>query len=311
MRPPGPFEIGIILFTVLLFFLIAGLVSSKPSKKRRDENYEDDVFFCDNCDTKIDKEDKCCRGCGEALEDASDTSEIISNGQDEDGFFCDNCGDKIYKDDKYCKSCGLELEDDLDAPEDISIEQDDKLYEKFRTEFENDSDIHKNVPVGQVKMEIGKHCGWPDIIGQIFRVLEFDRAGTTIGPDDNVKAKSLFKPYGYLIVESPIFNQPSKLPIVHRDDFILASRAFDDPNWTNLSEDWELLVTYVPKQKLPGGAIGVHHGLHYVVTPLGTLERYYDFDDGAYMANPMPEKLFGTLAWDGLLRVQVNINPDI
>jgi len=37
----------------------------------------------------------------------------------------------------------------------------------------------------------------------------------------SVKAKSRFKPYGYLLVESPIFNQPAKLPIVHRDDFIL------------------------------------------------------------------------------------------
>ena len=49
--------------------------------------------------------------------------------------------------------------------------------------------------------EIGRDVAWIDVIRQVFRVIEFDRAETTIGPGDTVKAKSRFKPYGYLLVE--------------------------------------------------------------------------------------------------------------
>lgn len=160
-------------------------------------------------------------------------------------------------------------------------------------------------------LEIGRDCEWTDIIGQAFRVLEFDRAGTIILPADKVKAKSLFKPYGYLLVQSPILNQPVRLPIVHRDDFLLAASVFDDPQWLAVTEEQELLLTYVPKRKLPKGMAGTSHALHYVITPRGTLDRYYEVGNGAHMANPAPEKIFGTLVWDGLLRVQVNPDPSI
>lgn len=158
-------------------------------------------------------------------------------------------------------------------------------------------------------LEVGRDCEWTDVIGQVFHVLEFDRAGTIIR-DNEVKAKSLFKPYGYLIVESPILNQPARLPIVHRDDFILAAKVFDEPQWLGVIKEQELLVTYVPKHKLPKGMAGVWHALHYVITPRGTLDRYYgQYFISVPMANPAPEKIFGTLRWDGLLRVQVNPDP--
>jgi len=157
--------------------------------------------------------------------------------------------------------------------------------------------------------EIGKDIGWAEIIGHAFHVLEFDRAGTKIGPGNKVKEKGFFKPYGYLLVESPILNQPVRLPIVHRDDFLLADSVFDEPKWFQVIQEEELLVTYVPKHKLPGGAIGTSHGLHYVITPKGTLEKYYMAGNDVHMENPEPEKLFGTLAWDGEIRVQVNNNP--
>jgi len=160
-------------------------------------------------------------------------------------------------------------------------------------------------------LEIGRDCEWTDIIGQVFRVLEFDRAGTIILPGDKVKAKSLFKPYGYLLVESPILNQPVRLPIVHRDDFLLAASVFDEPQWLEAIKEQELLVTYVPKRKLPKGMAGTSHALHYVMTPRGTLNRYYEVGNGVHMANPAPEKIVGTLVWDGLLRVQVNPDPKI
>jgi hypothetical protein len=160
-------------------------------------------------------------------------------------------------------------------------------------------------------MEIGRDCEWTDVIGQVFRVLEFDRAGTVILSGEKVKAKSLFKPYGYLLVESPILNQPVRLPIVHRDDFLLAASVFDESQWLEVIKGQELLVTYIPKHKLSRGMAGIFHALHYVITPRGTLDRYYEVGNDMHMANPAPEKIFGTLVWDGLLRVQANPDPKI
>jgi hypothetical protein len=159
-------------------------------------------------------------------------------------------------------------------------------------------------------LEVGRDCEWTDIIGQVFHVLEFDTAGTIIR-GNKVKAKSLFKPYGYLLVESPILNQPVRLPIVHRDDFLLAVSVFDEPQWLEVIKEQELLVTYVPKRKLPKGKAGTSHALHYVITPRGTLDRYYEVGNSMHIANPAAEKIFGTLVWDGLLRVQVNSDPEI
>jgi hypothetical protein len=158
-------------------------------------------------------------------------------------------------------------------------------------------------------MEIGRDCKWTDIIAQVFHILEFDRAGTKITTDGKVKSKSIFKPYGYLLVESPIFNLPAKLPIVHRDDFLLASSVFDEPRLLEVIKESELLVTYLPEHKLPGGAVGTAHGLHYVIVPMGTLKRYYDFNNDFHMSHPAPEKIFGNISWHGEIKVKVNPEP--
>ena len=77
--------------------------------------------------------------------------------------------------------------------------------------------------------EIGKEISWADIVNHTFRVLDFDRNGTTIDENNQVKAKSRFQPYGYLLAESPILNNRVRLPIIHRDDFLLAASVFDEP----------------------------------------------------------------------------------
>ena len=159
--------------------------------------------------------------------------------------------------------------------------------------------------------EIGRQIQWTDIIRHVFRVLEFDRAGTVIGPGDTVKASSAFQPYGYLLVESPILNQRARLPIVHRDDFLLAASVFDEPQLAPAVKEEELLVTYIPKHKLPGGLAGISHALHYVLTPRGTLDRYYEVRGDLHMAKPAPEKLFGSFVWGGEIRVQVNAHPNL
>lgn len=158
--------------------------------------------------------------------------------------------------------------------------------------------------------EIGIHISWADIVRQVFRVLEFDKAGTTTGPNDQLHASTADKPYGYLLVMSPILNQPVRLPTIHRDDFLLASSVFDEPRLAQQLDQVDLLVTYAPKRVLKDGRTGSpHHVLHYVLTPRGTLDRYYAVGNDIHMRKPNPEKLFGRFVYEGPIRVQVNQEP--
>ncbi|MEN6335596.1 MAG: hypothetical protein ABFE01_15200 [Phycisphaerales bacterium] len=168
-------------------------------------------------------------------------------------------------------------------------------------------DIDTMIPV------IGQHIQWSDIIGQVFRVREFDPGDTVLQADGQVSAKTLAQPYGYLLVESPILNQPAVLPICHRDDLFLASSAFDEPKMAQaVVEEAELLVTYLPQDVFPDGrAASLQHHLHYVVVPLGTLHRYYEVADAVHLAKPAPEKLFGSFMYEGELRVQANPDPHL
>ena len=156
--------------------------------------------------------------------------------------------------------------------------------------------------------EIGLDISWSHIVRHFFKVLEFDKAGTAIGPNDEVQALSESRPYGYLIVESPVLEEPTRLPIIHRDDFLLAASVYDEPKLVDLVDQEELLVTYAPKKVLPGGLSGdPSHVLHYVITPHGTLDRYYA--DQVHRLKPAPEKLLGSFAYDGEIKVQLNLQP--
>lgn len=169
------------------------------------------------------------------------------------------------------------------------------------------------IDVKDIVPEIGKEISWADIVNHAFRVIEFDRSDTTIDQNNQVKAKSSFKPYGYLLAESPILNQKVRIPIVHRDDFLLAASVFDEPKVAAVveAEELELLVTYAPKHLLPKGLSGsLHHVLHYVITPRGTLDSYYSKNNDMYMAKPAPQKLFGPFVYQGEIRVQVNSEPE-
>lgn len=158
--------------------------------------------------------------------------------------------------------------------------------------------------------EIGSEIAWTQIISQVFKVIDFNRNGTKIDENGKVVAKSMFKPYGYLIVESPILNMPVSLPIVHRDDFKLATIVFDDPLWLEKinNKEWDLLVTYIPKTKLPGGLCGSNHGLHYTIASSGKFEEYYSFSNDKHMSVPNPEKLFDNISWGGEIKIGMNIN---
>lgn len=160
--------------------------------------------------------------------------------------------------------------------------------------------------------EIGKDIAWSAILSMAFRVIDFDRNGTEITNSGKVKAKSQHKPYGYLLVDSPTLNQPVGLPIIHRDDFMLASSVFDDPDvvQANESQEREFLVTYRPEKKTKDGrSASPAHCLHYALVPNGTLVNYYSDDER--MARPEPELLFGRLKYSGAISVFMNTAPSI
>lgn len=219
------------------------------------------------------------------------------------------------KKNKSAKDLGL-------TPEEASLVQEDlrkgdhasaekriaEAQERLRKNLEEATgiDVKNMVP------DIGKEISWADVINHAFRVIEFDRNGTTIDQNNQVKAKSLTEPYGYLLAESPILNNKVRLPIIHRDDFLLAASVFDEPKLAPLVDEEELLVTYSPKHLLPGGLSGSpHHVLHYAITPRGTLDSYYSKDNDIYMSKPNPQKLFGPFIYEGEIKVQINSEPEL
>ncbi len=147
--------------------------------------------------------------------------------------------------------------------------------------------------------EVGKEIPWNSIINHAFRVLELDRSGTIVEPNGKIKKPSPFLPYGYLIMESPIFNVRVKLPIIHRLDLFLAASVFDNPLLSSaIQKDKELLTVYAPKRTdRQGKPLSGWHHLHYVIAPRGTLDNYYSKNNGIYMVKPEPQKLVGKFVY--------------
>lgn len=189
-----------------------------------------------------------------------------------------------------------------------AIEKITATQERYKKYFKEATGIDAK----NIVLEIGKEISWADIVNQAFRVLEFDRNGTTVNENSQVKAKSSFQPYGYLLAESPIMNNKVRIPIIHRDDFLLAASVFDEPKLATLVVDEELLATYSPKHILPKGLSGsIYHVMHYVIVPSGTLDSYYSINNDMHMANPEPQKLFGSFVYKGEIKVQINSEPKL
>lgn len=156
--------------------------------------------------------------------------------------------------------------------------------------------------------QIGAGISWISIINHALRVLEFDKTDTVIGANNQVIAKNQVKPYGYLLVESPILNNRARLPIIHRDDFLLAASIFDDSELAKLVTSKEFLVTYSPKILSTNGFSGSsHHVLHYAIVPSGTLSNYYARDEGKNCKEPEPQELFGPFVYEGEIKVQFSL----
>ena len=154
--------------------------------------------------------------------------------------------------------------------------------------------------------EIGQEFSWSEIVHHTFRIIDFDKDGTKIGPNNQVIAKSKSNSYGYLLVESPIIsNFKVRLPIIHKDDFLTATYMFDHPELGQLIMDKELLVTYAPKAMfLNGLPSSPHHVLHYVITPLRSLDSYYSINNNIHITEPNPQKLFGNFVYQGAIKLK-------
>ncbi|NCT93127.1 MAG: hypothetical protein GXC72_01780 [Chitinophagaceae bacterium] len=153
---------------------------------------------------------------------------------------------------------------------------------------------------------VGKDIKWTDIKNELFRVIDFDKTNTIIDEQGRVIATSKFKPYGFLTVEWPVIERLVKLPIVHKDDFLLAASVFDDPKFSEQLDKLELLVTYSPKDNDRNTSF--LHVLHYVITKSGTFNEYYKIHK-ATLLGLGPEHIFGSLIWEGELSVKINMTP--
>ena len=155
--------------------------------------------------------------------------------------------------------------------------------------------------------EIGKSISWRDSINMVFRIIDFDNNGTVIDSNGQVKAKSSFRPYGYLTVTNPNVHESYQMPIIHKDDYFLIEQYFNDPQYRKVVDEWEILVVYRPKEIVASGAAGIYHCLHYVITPKGTIVKFYQ-KYGQSPDEEVVEKLFNSFSW-GMVKVEVNENP--
>ena len=155
---------------------------------------------------------------------------------------------------------------------------------------------------------VGRDIKWEEINREVFRINEFDRNKTIIDNNGELHPKDNFNPYGFLIVEWPIIERRVKLPITHRDDFLLVSSIYDNPEICKEIEFNDFLVSYLPADKKENEYAAFLHVLHFILTPLGTLEKYYKKKQSTLLGYD-PECLFGAFSWEGELRVGINADP--
>lgn len=166
--------------------------------------------------------------------------------------------------------------------------------------------MRSNTTTVEFQSEIGRDIKWKNIYKHVFKIISFDRNGTAINSNGKVIKKGILKPYGFLVVECPILNNQTRLPIIHRDDFLLVSSIYDDPVWSNRLIDLDFLVTYFPKSILSNGhtSSGLHV-LHYLLTNKNKLKFFYE-NYPANFSSPKPELIFNEIKWEGEIGVQTN-----
>ncbi|MCK7516878.1 MAG: hypothetical protein MZV64_03720 [Ignavibacteriales bacterium] len=88
----------------------------------------------------------------------------------------------------------------------------------------------------------------------------------------------------------------------------MADSVFSDINFSEVIKSEDLLVIYRPRAETSNGRLGVYHGLHYVIAPGGTMNKYYE-KYGKATNTIVLESLFVKFSWDEI-RVQTNKKSD-
>ena len=108
------------------------------------------------------------------------------------------------------------------------------------------------------------------------KVVDLKKGIQRIDRFGNDLPKYSFEPYGYLIVQSPLFKDSIRLPIIHKDDFLIIESARKETIWKKFLQEHELLVTYCPKDITANGlSTSSYHVLHFAVVPNGILANLY------------------------------------
>lgn len=81
------------------------------------------------------------------------------------------------------------------------------------------------------------------------------------------------------------------------------------PILTEQLKKYDLLVTYIPKHKNPDGLAGITHALHFVITPFEAIDKFYKNLGERNETTTQLENLFGSIAWEGEIKVGVNLQP--
>ena len=96
-------------------------------------------------------------------------------------------------------------------------------------------------------------------------------------------------PYGVLVVESPILNEPAMMPTNHREEF----RNFLEFKPLIGDAEKELLVSYLPYRGFLGPLLRLFMPrLHLRIRQKGELERYYA--DDSHWRKPSARQAFFT-----------------
>ena len=134
---------------------------------------------------------------------------------------------------------------------------------------------------------VGQEIQWGQIEGDLFRVMRFTPMATAAGGKVTESVGRM--PYGLLKVESPILNQPARIPVNHRDEFLNLWDIYQDGD--GMKEGTELLVSYLPYRGFLGFLTRmIQPRLHLRVHPAGELERYYS--DESHWERPSARDYF-------------------
>ena len=117
----------------------------------------------------------------------------------------------------------------------------------------------------------------------------------------------MYDPYGYLSVTNPNYLETYKLPIIHKDDYLLVEEFFTNPQFNKTIDSNDFLVVYRPREITPTGLAGIYHCLHYVITPPETITNFLK-KYGSSPKEAVIERLFIKFSW-GEIKVQTNEMP--